>query len=87
MQPCTLLTAEGRWHAPPVDVPVVDAVGAGDSFDAGLVAGMLYGLSWEESLQLGCLCGSMNTRKAGGIAGQIRKHDIRTLQSPERVSC
>lgn len=67
----TLLTRQGRWDAPSVDVPVVDAIGAGDSFDAGVVAGMLRGLLWEDSLRLGCLCGSMSTRKAGGFAGQV----------------
>lgn len=55
----------------PLDVKVVDAVGAGDSFDAGFIYGFLKGYVMEKCLKIGCICGSMNTTQAGGIAGQI----------------
>ncbi len=48
----------------------VDAVGAGDSFNAGMVYGMLAGWSLRRSLQLGAVCGSLSTRAAGGTAAQ-----------------
>ncbi len=47
-----------------------DAVGAGDSFDGGFVFGYLNGPGIETALKIGCLCGSYNTRKAGGTKGQ-----------------
>lgn len=58
------------YKAAPVDVKVVDTVGAGDSFDAGFVYGYLSGHAVEDCLKIGCICGSYNTSRAGGIAGQ-----------------
>jgi sugar/nucleoside kinase (ribokinase family) len=57
-------------RVPALEVDVVDTVGAGDSFDAGFLAGFLAGRSPEESLTLACACGSLSTRAAGGTAAQ-----------------
>jgi sugar/nucleoside kinase (ribokinase family) len=54
--------------APRVDV--VDATGAGDSFDAGFLCAWLDGLGLERALALGCACGALSTRALGGTAGQ-----------------
>jgi sugar/nucleoside kinase (ribokinase family) len=51
-------------------VDPVDTVGAGDSFDAGLLAGLLGGESFEQALSLGCACGALSTRAGGGTAAQ-----------------
>jgi sugar/nucleoside kinase (ribokinase family) len=56
--------------APIPDVEPVDTVGAGDSFDAGFLAGFLNGWSMERALALGCACGALSTRAAGGTAAQ-----------------
>lgn len=64
------------YKAPPVDVKVVDTVGAGDSFDAGFVYGYLSGYDMNKCLQIGCICGSLNTSRAGGIAGQPDLNDV-----------
>lgn len=48
----------------------VDTVGAGDSFDAGLVYGHLQGWPVARSLALATACGSLSTRASGGIAAQ-----------------
>jgi sugar/nucleoside kinase (ribokinase family) len=48
----------------------VDAVGAGDSFDAGFLAGHLAGRPLEESLRLANACGSLSMRAVGGTAAQ-----------------
>jgi len=63
--------AEGRVArclALPVDP--VDAIGAGDSFDAGFLAGWLGGRSLEACLAIAVACGSLSTRAAGGTASQ-----------------
>jgi len=57
-----------RSPARPVDA--VDAVGAGDSFDAGFLAGYLAGGPLEEALALANACGSLSMRAAGGTAAQ-----------------
>lgn len=67
----SIYKADTSWNASAIEVDVIDAVGAGDSFDAGVVFGLLSCLPLETCLKIGCLCGGMSTRKAGGIAGQI----------------
>ena len=45
---------------------VVDAIGAGDSFDAGFVAAYVMGKPLEECQRIGNLTGAVNTTAAGG---------------------
>ena len=66
-------------HAPALDGEVVDTVGAGDSFDAGFVWGFLAGLTPEECLRAGSVCGSLSTRRPGGTAGQPDAGELRAL--------
>lgn len=47
-----------------------DAVGAGDSFDAGLLAGRLTGRLAADSLRLAVAAGTLSTRGVGGTAAQ-----------------
>src|SRR5437764_220601 len=54
--------------APEVDV--VDATGAGDSFDAGFLAARLAGEPLPTALALACACGALSTRALGGTAAQ-----------------
>jgi sugar/nucleoside kinase (ribokinase family) len=56
-------------RAPVIDA-VADAVGAGDSFDAGVLAALLDGQPVERALALGCACGALSTRAVGGTAAQ-----------------
>jgi sugar/nucleoside kinase (ribokinase family) len=53
-----------RVSVPPL-VPV-DATGAGDCFNAGLIAGLLRGLALPEAAALGCAAGALSTRAPGG---------------------
>jgi len=57
-------------RSPAVAVEEVDAVGAGDSFDAGFLAGHIAGRPLEETLQLAAACGALSMRAAGGTAAQ-----------------
>ena len=57
------------WHRaglPPVTP--VDATGAGDCFNAGLIGGLLRGLALPDATALGCAVGALSTRAAGGTA-------------------
>jgi sugar/nucleoside kinase (ribokinase family) len=58
------------FHAQSLPVPVVDTVGAGDTFDAGFLYGYLSKWDLQRSLRLGAICGSLSTRKAGGTTSQ-----------------
>lgn len=67
-----------RWHAPAFPVASVDAIGAGDSFNAGFLHGWLRGWPMEESLQYANLAGSWSTTSPGGTSA---------FRSPEAVRC
>jgi ribokinase len=66
-----------RVAAPAVDP--VDATGAGDSFDAGFLAARLAGEGLAGALALGCACGALSTRAAGGTAGQPTLAEARSF--------
>jgi sugar/nucleoside kinase (ribokinase family) len=46
----------------------VDTTGAGDCFNAGLIAGLLQGLALPEAAALGCAAGALSTGAPGGTA-------------------
>ena len=58
---------------------IVDAVGAGDSFDAGFLAGRLGGRDIPESLALACACGALSTRADGGTGAQPTRAEADAL--------
>ncbi len=47
-------------------LPFVDAIGAGDSFNAGFIQKYMSGASLEECLRQGNMMGALNTTAAGG---------------------
>ncbi|MBO9369243.1 MAG: carbohydrate kinase family protein [Chloroflexi bacterium] len=59
-----------KVRVPSIPVNVVDAVGAGDAFDAGFLYGYLNGWPFKKSLRLAAVCGALSTRAAGGTAAQ-----------------
>jgi sugar/nucleoside kinase (ribokinase family) len=48
----------------------VDTTGAGDTFDAGFIAGYLDGWSLHRCLALANVCGGLSTTGAGGVDAQ-----------------
>ncbi len=54
----------------PPSVDVVDTTGAGDTFDAGFVVGLLRGWTLARTLAFAVACGSASTRAIGGIDAQ-----------------
>jgi sugar/nucleoside kinase (ribokinase family) len=49
-------------------VTPTDTTGAGDCFNAGLIAGLLQGLPLPQAAALGCAGGALSTRAPGGTA-------------------
>ncbi len=57
-------------------VDVVDATGAGDSFNAGFLAARLSGRTIEEAVGWAAVAGALSTRAAGGTAAQATGEEI-----------
>jgi sugar/nucleoside kinase (ribokinase family) len=70
---------EAEVAVPGFAVDAVDATGAGDSFDAGFLAGRLTGLDLEQSLRLACACGALSTRRLGGTTAQPTLDEAKAL--------
>ena len=64
---CADETGWYRVSLPPV-VPV-DTTGAGDCFDAGVIAGLLNGCALPGAAGLGCATGALSTGAPGGTGG------------------
>jgi ribokinase len=62
----------GAFQALPPPASVVDAYGAGDSFAAGVTAGLAAGWSPEQAISLGCHCGRACLQGLGPYASQLR---------------
>jgi sugar/nucleoside kinase (ribokinase family) len=62
------LYADGprQYVATPPPITPVDTTGAGDCFNAGLLAGLLRGLEPTEALALACATGALSTQGIGG---------------------
>ncbi len=67
-----VLAAHGQTvvRVPAPAAEVVDTIGAGDSTNAGWLAGRLAGWDIERSARLAVVCGTLSTRARGGTAGQ-----------------
>lgn len=56
-----------RFTSPAVPVTAVDAVGAGDSFDAGFLSQYVLGADLPTCLKMGNLAGALSTTQPGGV--------------------
>jgi len=83
------LVREGQreWQRPSFPVDVVDAVGAGDSFDAGFIHRLLQGDGPEICLEYANAAGALSTTQAGGTeAFRDRVNVARFFQQHLRAS-
>lgn len=67
------------WHVPAEKIEVVDAVGAGDSFNAGFLHGWTRGWPVERALAFGNRTGALSASASGGTsafrdATAVREH-------------
>jgi len=87
-----LSAAGDQWHeigTPAVPGDYADATGAGDCFDAGVIAGLLAGMDLPSAAALGCAAGTASTRAPGGTgirtdmpAALALARTVRTEQVP-----
>ncbi|MEN8234924.1 MAG: PfkB family carbohydrate kinase, partial [Actinomycetota bacterium] len=77
----TLVDGESLHVEAPAVSDIVDAVGAGDSFNAGYLAGILSGEDPAAALRLAVAAGTLSTRSAGGTTGQATREEAVHLAS------
>jgi 1-phosphofructokinase family hexose kinase len=70
-------TGEGLWMIPPVPVPVVNAAGAGDGFNAGLMQARVRGESWPLALRWAAAVATAVVLTPA--PGECRLEDVRAL--------
>ncbi len=62
----TAFCGSQSWHVPAESAPFVDAVGAGDSFNAGFLHAWIRGWPIERALELGNRTGALSVAASGG---------------------
>ncbi len=62
-------------RAPSISVNVQDSVGAGDTFDAGFLLGVLNHWNLEKSLRFACVCGALSMQGLGGTQAQPTREE------------
>jgi sugar/nucleoside kinase (ribokinase family) len=76
--------ARCRVSLPPVTP--ADTTGAGDCFNAGLIAGLLDGLDLAGAAALGCAAGALSTAAPGGTASAPSRAAARELAAAARIA-
>jgi ribokinase len=76
---------DGLGEFPAVPVAVVDTVGAGDAFNAGLAVGLSEGLPLPEAIRMGVVAGSLSTTRRETIDSYPYRDEVdRHLQKLAR---
>ncbi len=74
-----VLWLEGkRYVSPTMQLDVIDRIGGGDGFAAGLIYGLLSGRSPEEALRLGWAHGALLTTFSGDVT-MAKKEEVESL--------
>lgn len=76
-QGAVIATGQGDWRAKPPMIAAVSAVGSGDCFLAGLIAGFAEGVTAAEALRLATACGAANALQ--GETGSFDPADLTPL--------
>lgn len=84
---------EGSWswdgatlhHEPALDVRVESTAGAGDAHLAGMIVGLVAGLSLPEAQQLGALVGSLSVTSPHTIHKEVDRNSLRLLAEKSGV--
>lgn len=74
-----LFSDEGDAHIPAHTVPVIYDVGAGDTFQAGLVAGINWGMSHIDCARLGAAAAALRVSRSGDPANLPTAEEAREL--------
>ncbi len=76
----TLYSKDSVEHKPAyLNKDIVDAIGAGDSFNAGFIFAFIQDLSLSRCLEMGVIAGAINTTAAGGIGAFCSLDNVKTV--------
>jgi len=76
---CLIGHSGGPFRMPAFVVQSRDSTGAGDSFNAGIIAGVLGGLDWHSTAVLANALGAVTTARVGGGAHDSMVPDVLAL--------
>jgi 6-phosphofructokinase 2 len=79
-----LVTADGAWRSHPMQIEVVSAVGAGDSFLGGMVAAIAAGKGLDEAFRVGVAAGSAAVTSLG--TELCHEADVKRLIDEVKIS-
>lgn len=68
------------------DVKVVDTTGAGDGFDAGLLVGLINGLTLEEAVRIGTAVASLVISKIGAMTALPTEKELNAFLKVSRLN-
>jgi sugar/nucleoside kinase (ribokinase family) len=74
-------TKNHEWNASAERIQIVDAVGAGDSFNAGFLHAWLRGCDISTALEFGNTCGAASTSMSGGTSAFRNRASLHAVQS------
>jgi len=77
---CAISSPEFEGVIPGLEVEAVDTTGAGDAFLGGVLAGLHYGLDWEQAGVLANACGAACVEQMGAFPGQPARARARVLE-------
>jgi len=77
---CRVYTDQRRIDIPAFEVEEVDPTGAGDSFDAGFLCGLLDGEPPEQAARLAAAAGALNAAAFGPMEGNISPAAVARLR-------
>jgi arabinose-5-phosphate isomerase len=77
---CAIAADAFEGFVPARPVKAVDTTGAGDAFLGGMLAGLRYGLGWEDAAQLGNACGAACVERLGAFPDEQETARARVLE-------
>jgi sugar/nucleoside kinase (ribokinase family) len=70
-----------RYELAAMPVDVADTTGAGDAFAGGVMFGMLSGMSFEDAIRAGTICGGLSASARGGATRVPRRAELEELMA------
>jgi sugar/nucleoside kinase (ribokinase family) len=72
---CAIIANEASFLVPAFRVKQIDSTGAGDAFLGGMLAGMRWGMQWDETGRLGNAAGAVCVKRLGAFPSGFELRD------------